>query len=55
MNIEHIVLTNRIFFVFGIATFSRVNYVTNVAPKIKNKLLVILVNPFSKADQGYFN
>ena len=33
MNIEYIVLTNRIFFVFGIATFCRVNYVTNVAPK----------------------
>jgi hypothetical protein len=33
MNIEHIILTNRMFFVFGIATFWRVNYVTNLALK----------------------
>jgi hypothetical protein len=36
MNIEHIIptkSTNRMFFVFGIATFWRVNYVTNLAPK----------------------
>ena len=33
MNIEHIVLTNRMFFVFGIATYCRVNYVTNLAQK----------------------
>jgi hypothetical protein len=26
------VLTNRVFFVFGVSTFWRVNYVTNVAP-----------------------
>jgi hypothetical protein len=28
------------------------NYVTNLAPKNRNKLLVILFNPFSRADQG---
>ena len=33
MNIEHIILTNRMFFVFGIATFWRENDVTNLAPK----------------------
>jgi hypothetical protein len=33
MNIEHIIPTNRMFFVFGIATFWCVNYVTNLVPK----------------------
>jgi hypothetical protein len=33
MNIDHIILTKRIFFVFGIATFWRENDVTNLAPK----------------------
>ena len=33
MNIEHIILTNRMFFVFGIATFWRENDVTNLVPK----------------------
>ena len=52
MNIEHIILTNRVFFVFGIATFWRVNYVTNVAPKNENKLLVLLLNPFVEQTKG---
>jgi hypothetical protein len=39
MNIEHIILTNRMFFVFGIATFWRENDVTNLVPK--NSLLAI--------------
>ena len=33
MNIEHIILTKRMFFVFGIATFWRENDVTNLAQK----------------------
>jgi hypothetical protein len=33
MNIEHIIHTKRMFFVFGIATFWQENDVTNLAPK----------------------
>jgi hypothetical protein len=33
MNIGHNILTNRMVFVFGIATFWRENDVTNLAPK----------------------
>jgi hypothetical protein len=34
MNIEHIILTKRMFFVFGIATFWRENDATNLGQKI---------------------
>jgi hypothetical protein len=52
MNIERIVLTNCMFFVFGIATFWWVNYVTTWCQKIKNKLLVILLNHLVEQTKG---
>ena len=37
INIEHVILTNRMFFVFRIATFLAVNDVTNLP--LKNEML----------------
>jgi hypothetical protein len=50
MNIEHIILTNRIFSGFGIANFWRINYVTNLALKILKISFGDFINPCRRVD-----